>query len=149
MNNIGGIIHCEIIASEDIAVFSVAGKTARIRTKETADWWQLPFSQKKTTVSASPKAGDAGMLYEHKFSSLLPANKIAAADLSRYSALCISGCVIRYTDANGNKRILGTKDCPLTGTIAEVPGQSATSLAGYELNLKASEATPQLACIEI
>lgn len=149
MNNIGGIIQCEILGIEGIAAFATVNQTAQIRIKETAEWRKLPVSLKKTTVAASPKAGNAGTLYEHKFSTILPADRISEADVCRYRSLCISGCIIRYTDANGKKRILGTKEYPLTGTLAEVPGESATALAGYELNLKASELTPQLACVDI
>lgn len=149
MNNIGGIIQCEILGVEDIEVFALVNQTAQIRIKKADAWRKLPISLKKTTASATPSAGNAGTLYEHKFNSLLPAGCISKTDASRYRSLCICGCIIRYTDANGNQRILGTKEYPLTGTLAEVPGESATVLAGYELSLKASELTPQLACVEI
>ncbi len=144
MNNIGGIIRCEIISVNDISGFAVVDRTAEIKIKESASWAELPISVKQTSASATPTAGSAGTLYEHKFSSLLPADKVTVKKVGQYRSLCISGCIVRYTDANGNRRILGTKDYPLTGTLAEVPGSTAASLAGYELNMKASELTPQL-----
>lgn len=149
MNNIGGIIQCEILSTNDLVIFSVINQTADIRIKETARWQTLPINLKKTIATSTPKAGNAGTLYEHKFSTLLPGNRVTTQDLSRYRLMCISGCIIRYTDANGNKRLLGTKDYPLTGTLAEEPGQTAANLAGYELSLKASELTPQLPYKEI
>jgi hypothetical protein len=144
MNNIGGIIRCEIISANDISGFAVVDRTAEIKIKESASWSELPISVKQTSASATPTAGSAGTLYEHKFSSLLPADKVTVQKVGQYRSLCIGGCIVRYTDANGNRRILGTKDYPLTGTLAEVPGSTAASLAGYELNMKASELTPQL-----
>lgn len=147
MNNIGGIIQCEILNVDDIVIFAVFNQNAEIKTKETANWQLLPISQKNTSVSAQPSTDDAGTLYEHKFSTIIP--KPAQEDIIRYRSLCLSGCIIRYTDSNGNKRVLGTKDYPLTGTLAEVPGQTASELAGYKLTLQASELTPQLSYSEI
>lgn len=144
MNNIGGIIHCEILSSDDLLRFSVQNRTAIFRLKESAHWTTLPISVKQTTATATPTTGDAGTLYNHQVNALLPAFKADALLLSLCNDLCRSGCIIRYTDANGNRRILGTKDYPLTGTLEEVPGNSAISLAGYKLSLKASEQTPQL-----
>jgi len=144
MNNIGGIIRCEIISSDDMIHFSVQSRKVVLRLKESANWTTLPISVKQTTTSAAPTAGDAGTLYNHQVNTLLPAPKVDAQLLSLCDDLCRSGCIVRYTDANGNRRILGTKDFPLTGTLEEVPGNSAASLAGYKLILKASERTPQL-----
>ncbi|WP_291528581.1 hypothetical protein [Bacteroides sp. UBA939] len=149
MNNIGGIIQCEILGIDDVILFSVVNQIAEIRKKETAEWHTLPINRRNTMVTAAPVAGNAGTLYEHKFSTILPANVVTRLDISRYRLFCINGCILRYTDANGNKRMLGTKDYPLTGTFAEVPEQTAAGLAGYELKLNASEVIPQLPYIEI
>lgn len=144
MHNIGGIIQCEILAADDIAAFSVNNHTIQIKKKGSAEWKSLPISIPKTSVIVTPTAGNAGTLYEHIFNTTLPMNRVTVHQANEYRRLCISGCILRYTDANGLKRIIGTKEYPLTGTLAEAPGSTAAVLAGYTLSLKASELTPQL-----
>lgn len=144
MNNVGGIICCEILSSDDLLRFSVQNQTVIFQLKESAHWTTLPISVKQTTATATPTTGDAGILYNHQVSTLLPASKVGVQLFSLCQYLCRNGCIVRYTDANGNRRILGTKDYPLIGTLEEVPGNNATSLAGYKLILKAYEQIPQL-----
>lgn len=149
MNNIGGIIQCEILSVDDIISFAIVNQNIKLQKKEAATWKLLPISPHKTVVYSTPSAGDAGILYEHKFSTFLPANKVTIQEVSYYRSLCLSGCILRYTDANGNLRIVGTKEYPLIGTIAETSGDKATALAGYDFSLKASILTPQLPFTEI
>lgn len=149
MNNIGGIIQCEILSVSDIISFMIVNQTIQLHKKEAATWKKLPISPSKTTVNSTPSAGDAGTIYEHKFSTLLPADKITIEEIGYYRSLLFNGCILHYTDANGNRRIIGTKEYPLTGTITEVPGEKASALSGYELDLKASVLTPQLPFTEI
>lgn len=149
MNNIGGIIQCEILPVSDIISFIIVNQNIQLQKKEASTWKQLPISPRKTIANSTPSAGDAGTLYEHKFSTLLPADKITIKEIGYYRSLFFNGCILHYTDANGNQRIIGTKEYPLTGTITEVPGEKASALAGYELNLEASVLTPQLPFTEI
>lgn len=149
MNNIGGIIQCKVLLVSDIISFMIVDQTIQLQKKEAATWKQLPISPRKTIVNSIPSTGNAGTIYEHKFSTLLPADKITIKKIGYYRSLFLNGCILHYTDANGNQRIIGTKEYPLTGTITEVPGGKASALAGYELNLKASVLTPQLPFAEI
>lgn len=149
MNNIGGIIQCEILSVHDIISFTIVNQNIKLQKKESATWKLLSISPHKTTVSSTPSTGNAGTLYEHKFSTLLPTDKVTIQEISYLRSLSLSGCILRYTDANRNQRIIGSKEFPLTGSITETSGDKASALAGYEFNLKASVLTPQLPFIEI
>lgn len=146
MNNIGGIIRCEFLPVENVQHFTVSGRTVQISLKEGKNWSKLPVSVRNTSCAAPPSADGGGTVYKHQFSSVLPTPNVSASLQRQLYQSCLTGCLLRYTDANGKQRLLGTKDYPLTGTLEEVSGTTATTLAGYRLNLTATCLTPQLIC---
>lgn len=150
MNNIGGIIKCEICPIEKVETFSNSETKVVIQSKDGEILWtELPINRKNTTCSATPENSDAGILYQHTCNALLPTPLVDTIliDVIHKCAKC--GCLVRYTDANGKTRILGTKDYPLLGTVEETPGSDVTDLAGYQLQLSSSSLTPALQLSEV
>lgn len=150
MNNIGGVIKVDICPIDKISNFLSTGTKVRVSPKEGETLWtELPINRKNTACSATPTNSDAGIAYQHSCNTLLPmpyVNETLLAAL-RISVKC--GCLIRYTDANGQTRVLGTKDYPLLGSLEERPGSNASDLAGYELQLSTTSLTPALEYIEV
>lgn len=144
MNNIGGVIKCETILINSIDSFQVSRRGVTITLKSGTNWRQLPISPKQTIANATPEKNEGGILYQHNFQTILPYKPNLLQDMTYYNQCCSNGCLIRYTDANLRTRILGTKEIPLTGTLEEIAGESATDLAGYRLELSAMCLTPQL-----
>lgn len=112
-------------------------------------WTAIPISRKNTICGATPEHSDADTVYQHICNTLLPMTLVDKELLSFLRNCAIYGCLIRYTDANGQIRILGVKDYPMLGTIEESPGSNASDLAGYQLQLSSSSLTPALEYIEV
>ena len=151
MNNIGGIIRCEICLSSEISNFTTNGKNVIVQGEgnRVDIWTELPINRNNTTCVAPPEKGDAGTCYNHQFGTIIPTQSIDNK-LYEYIQFCIkSGCVIRYTGANEHVRILGTKDYPLLGTLEETSGSKASDLAGYQLILSGTSLYPALSYIEV
>ncbi len=150
MNNIGGIIRCEICPIENVATFSNSKTRVTITPKDGEELWtELPINRKNTICVATPESSDAGTSYQHSCNTLLPTSLVNVSLLEILRKCVKCGCLIRYTDANAQTRILGTKDFPLLGTLEESPGSEAPDLAGYQLQLSSSSLTPALEYIEV
>lgn len=150
MNNLGGILNCEICPIEKVESLSVTGTKVSVTAKEGETLWTpLPINRKNTTCGAPPSSSDAGTVYQHSCNTLLPTSHVTESLLETLHKCARCGCLIRYTDANGRVRLLGVKDYPLLGTIEEVPGSNASDLAGYQLQLSGTSLTPALEYIEV
>ena len=151
MNNIGGIIKCELCLASEIGKFTTDGKNVIVQGEKNnvVVWTVLPINRSNTTCTASPDKGDAGICYNHQFSTILPSQYVDNK-LYEYIQACIkSGCIVRYTDANNHIRVLGTKEYPLSGTLDEISGSKASDLAGYQLELSSTSLYPALTYTEV
>ena len=144
MNNIGGIIRCEILSVSAIKTFEVSNNKVTIQINSGATWKLVPISVKQTIADATPNDDEAGTVYNHQFVTTIPYGQLRVSDIMDYQQCCRMGCVVKYVDANGKIRLLGTKEYPLRGSIEEIPGETAADLAGHRLQLSATCLTPQL-----
>lgn len=144
MNNMGGLIRCEVVPVTSIETFSVVNGAVRITLKSGQSWTPLTISTRQTSAGAPPEKSEAGTQYAHQFSTVLPYCVYKGENMVFYQDCCRNGCLVKYTDANMRTRILGSKEFPLTGTFEEVAGETATDLAGYRLELEATCLHPQL-----
>lgn len=144
MNNMGGIIRCEILPVSAIETFEVSKTGVIIELYGIVGWKYIPVCVKHTTAGATPKDDEGGTVYEHKFATTIPYGHLRVSDIVDYQQCCRIGCVVKYTDANGKIKVLGTKEYPLKGSIEEMPGETTTDLAGYRLQLTATCLAPQL-----
>lgn len=144
MNNMGGLIRCDVVPVAQVNTFIVGNGMVRIDLKDGKSWMPLRISTKQTSAGAPPEKSEAGIQYTHQFSTVLPFCVYHGENMAFYQDCCRNGCLIRYTDANLRTRILGSKEYPLTGTFEEVPGETAADLAGYRLELEATCLHPQL-----
>ena len=144
MNNMGGLIRCEIVPVTSVDTFSVVNGAVRIILKAGQSWTTLTISTRQTSAGAPPEKSEGGTLYTHQFRTVLPYCVYQGENMAYYEDCCRNGCLVKYTDANLRIRILGSKDFPLTGTFEEVPGESPTDLAGYRMELEATCLHPQL-----
>ena len=140
----GGIIRCEILPISVIETFEVSNNKVTIQLSINATWKLVPISVKRTTAGATPKDDEGGTVYNHQFETTIRHGVLRASDIIEYRTYCRMGCVVKYVDANGKVRILGTKEYPLRGSFEEIPGETAADLAGYRLQLFATCLTPQL-----
>lgn len=144
MNNMGGIIRCELLPVSSVESFVFMNGAVAITLKAGEAWNLLPCSTRQTQAAAPPDKDEGGTRYAHQFSTLLPTDRYKEADSTFYAQCCRNGCLVRYTDANQRTRIVGSKEYPLTGTFEEVSGESAADLAGYRIELTATCLHPQL-----
>ena len=144
MNNMGGVIRCELVPIASVQGFTVKDNTAIIQLKSGEEWQNMPISRLQTSATATPQEEDGGTIYEHRLSTLIPTEHLTDTNRSLYRSCCVLGCLIRYMNANGKIRVLGTKEYPMKGTMEEVTGESASDLVGYRLKLSSSCLTTQL-----
>lgn len=144
MNNMGGIIRCEVVQVSAVETFEVMNSAVRLTLKSGQSWETLTISTRQTKAVAPPEKSEAGTAYAHRFTTVLPFCVYRGENISFYRDCCRNRCLVRYTDANLRTRILGSKEFPLTGTFEEVPGETAADLAGYRLELEATCLHPQL-----
>lgn len=144
MNNMGGLIRCEVVPVTSVDTFIVVNGAVRIALKSGKAWTTLTISTRQTSAGAPPEKSESGIQYTHQFSTVLPYCVYQGENMAFYQDCCRNGCLVKYTDANQRIRILGSKEFPLTGTFEEVPGESPTDLAGYRLELEATCLHPQL-----
>lgn len=150
MNNIGGIIKCEICPIDKVTTFSHTETKVSVSSADNGSLWiDLPINRKNTSCAATPASNDAGTVYQHSCNTLLPMPFVTTNLLATVRKCAKCGCLIRYTDANKQLRILGTNEYPLIGTLEESPGNNASDLAGFQLRLSATSLTPALVYIEV
>lgn len=144
MNNMGGILWCELIAISAIETFEASDTEVTIQLNNTQVWEPLPISLKQTSAGAEPRSDEGGTIYTHQLITILPYGHLKKPDITFLKTCCQNGCLAKYADANGKIHVLGSKDYPLTGNLQEISGKTPTDLAGYQLQLSAQCLTQQL-----
>lgn len=148
-NNMGGILFASYLFTDEIQLFSVITSNAILQKQKGHDWRILPTIQMGAIPTVTPEESEAGTRYKHSATIHLLRAVISDSELKIIRTINTRGCILMYQDCNGFKRILGTKDHPLFGTITEVPGSKPTDTPGYNLNLSGISTHPQLPFIEL
>lgn len=145
----GGIINVQFLFIDEIALFSVVNHTAIIKLQDGHDWRSLPIISMNTAPTITVETNNAGTTFKHSLAIRFKRSELATDRLCQLRSLDTRGCIILCQDANGNKRIYGTKDHPLFGTMTEKQGTSAADYSGYELSLSGASLYPQLPYTEL
>ena len=149
LNNMGGILFADILFINDLALFSVSGGNAIYKRWPGREWHTLPTIHEGIAPSTTIETPDSGTRYKHTITIRLSRITLTAKDLQIARSTNVRGCLLQCTDACGIKRIIGSVEYPLFGTLNEIQGKKATDFSGYELTLTGTSIYPQLSGTEL
>lgn len=148
-NTIGGILFASILSTNKIKEFGISNNVAVIKKMSGHDWHVLPSTHLLEAPVISPDSSNAQTIYKISVTLRLKRTVVMDTDIAVIRSAILSGCLINCQDCNGNKRIYGTPDFPLFGTLLEIHGKKSTDFSGYELTLAGISLYPQLRFIEL
>lgn len=148
-NNMGGILFAYVLPVSKITEFGVSNEIAVIKKMTGYNWYILPSTHVLEAPTVTPDSSNAQTVYKHSVTIRLVRALVKARDVAVLRSAILSGCLLYCQDCNGNKRIYGTADFPLFGTLIEIHGKKSTDFSGYELTLAGISLYPQLRFIEL
>lgn len=148
-NNMGGMLFAHLLFIDQITLFSVINHRVIIGTTTNRRELDLPIVSIAAAPVVTPETTDAGICYKIKVTIRL--YRATLTDLALHTLRTINnrGCVLLYQDACGYKKVVGSQEHPLFGTLAEVNGSKPTDFSGYELTLTGKTLHPQLPYITL
>lgn len=143
-NNMGGILFAHLLFVDQITLFSVINDQVLIGTQSNRKELNLPIVNIAAAPVVTPETTDAGTCY--KITATIRLYRATLTDLALRTLHSINtrGCVLLYQDACGYKKVVGSKEYPLSATLTEINGSKPTDFSGYELTLTGKTLHPQL-----
>lgn len=145
----GGILFADILFIDDLALFSVTGGYAIYKLLPNREWHTLPTTYEGIAPSTTIETPDSGIRYKHTITIRLSRITLTVKDLQIARGTNVRGCLLQCTDACGIKRIIGSTEYPLFGSLNEIQGKKATDFSGYELTLTGISIYPQLLGVKL
>ncbi len=144
INNMGGMLLAELLFVDQIELFAVIDDQAIIKTKSDPKKLSLPIVSISASPVVVPETTDAGTIYKSTATIRLTQATLGYSLFKMLRNINVRGCVLLYGDANGNKKVVGSNEYPLFGTLTLINGSKATDFSGYEISLTGKTLHPQL-----
>jgi len=139
--NIGGVSLVEFAFPNEISSFEVfPGYIAQVNIPKPNTWKNLYTTPHSFSGSGSSESTPAGILYTYDFKFRCPKDR---SDLiEAFHLMQTTDVILRITDANGLRRIYGTRDNPVVSKSKLLLPGEVQGYNGYEIALSVSTPDP-------
>ena len=133
MNNIGGFKCIELLYCSEVQTFGIVKNQVYLVKKENKKRI-LPVLLKGATTETNPSYSNGGRSHSHRVDIPL-LNTIKVALLDELAYVDDEGFLLIVENHNGQKKVYGTLDAPLFGTIIDIDGSTPADLSYKALSI--------------
>jgi hypothetical protein len=137
IDNMGGFISAQFVLEREVYSFEEKPNGCIVTLLPGKSWKKLNFKQFGVSLQVAPERTDAGLQYN--ISGAVELRK----DDENISALQSAECILfAFTNTDHITQVVGTKDHPLTVTLAPITPSEPAGFVGYAIDFTGSQLIP-------